>query len=232
MLVLRVAPLGNHALESERHPVLPPGGLALFISQSGETADTLAALRHCKAAGQTIAVVVNVPTSSMAREADLLLPTHAGPEIGVASTKAFLSQIVACYLVGQAGLGIQELQALVDAKDERDAGQGIERQRAVFATLILVERRASRPAEQPALLVPVTRTMPPSSRLSPCPRSDDGCMIASSVLGGLASTREVHWPREDLPRAHSSRRTLLPRPERLAGWLRSGREQVSRLCWA
>jgi glucosamine--fructose-6-phosphate aminotransferase (isomerizing) len=76
-----------------REPVLEDGGLSLFISQSGETADTLAALRYCKAAGQTIAVVVNVPTSSMAREADLLLPTHAGPEIGVASTKAFTCQL-------------------------------------------------------------------------------------------------------------------------------------------
>jgi len=76
-----------------RAPVLEEGGLALFISQSGETADTLAALRHCKANGQTIAVVVNVPTSTMAREADLLLPTHAGPEIGVASTKAFTCQL-------------------------------------------------------------------------------------------------------------------------------------------
>ncbi|MEM6585462.1 MAG: glutamine--fructose-6-phosphate transaminase (isomerizing) [Pseudomonadota bacterium] len=76
-----------------REPVLEEGGLALFISQSGETADTLAALRHCKANGQIIGVVVNVPTSSMAREADLLLPTHAGPEIGVASTKAFTCQL-------------------------------------------------------------------------------------------------------------------------------------------
>ena len=76
-----------------RDPVLEHGGLALFISQSGETADTLAALRHSKENGQKIAVVVNVPTSSMAREADLLLPTHAGPEIGVASTKAFSCQL-------------------------------------------------------------------------------------------------------------------------------------------
>ncbi len=76
-----------------RDPVLEPGGLALFVSQSGETADTLAALRHAKAQAQRIAVVVNVPTSSMAREADLLLPTHAGPEIGVASTKAFTCQL-------------------------------------------------------------------------------------------------------------------------------------------
>src|SRR5207244_4287139 len=76
-----------------REPVLEPGGLALFISQSGETADTLAALRHARSPKQRIAVVVNVPTSSMAREADLLLPTHAGPEIGVASTKAFTRQL-------------------------------------------------------------------------------------------------------------------------------------------
>ncbi len=76
-----------------REPVLEDGGLALFISQSGETADTLAALRHCKEQGQVIGVVVNVPTSTMAREADLLLPTHAGPEIGVASTKAFTCQL-------------------------------------------------------------------------------------------------------------------------------------------
>ncbi|MCP9308493.1 glutamine--fructose-6-phosphate transaminase (isomerizing) [Zymomonas mobilis] len=76
-----------------REPVMEEGGLSLFISQSGETADTLAALRHARAGGQKIAVVVNVPTSSMAREADLLLPTHAGPEIGVASTKAFTCQL-------------------------------------------------------------------------------------------------------------------------------------------
>src|SRR3546814_13082653 len=57
-----------------RAPVLEKGGMALFISQSGETADTLAALRHARAEGQQIAVVVNVPTSSRAREADLFLP--------------------------------------------------------------------------------------------------------------------------------------------------------------
>src|SRR5690606_14706245 len=72
-----------------RDPVLVDGGLAIFISQSGETADTLAALRHCKENGQHTVAIVNVPTSSMAREAHAVLPTHAGPEIGVASTKAF-----------------------------------------------------------------------------------------------------------------------------------------------
>ena len=76
-----------------RDPVLEAGGLSLFVSQSGETADTLAALRHAKAAGQHVATIVNVMTSSMAREADVVLPTYAGPEIGVASTKAFTCQL-------------------------------------------------------------------------------------------------------------------------------------------
>jgi len=73
--------------------VLDKPGLALFISQSGETADTMAALKHAREEGQHIAAVVNVPQSSMAREADLVLETHAGPEIGVASTKAFTCQL-------------------------------------------------------------------------------------------------------------------------------------------
>ncbi|OYY67543.1 SIS domain-containing protein [Sphingomonas sp. 28-63-12] len=76
-----------------RDPVLTPDMLGIVISQSGETADTLAALRHMKSAGLTTAGIINVPTSSMAREVDLLLSTHAGPEIGVASTKAFTCQL-------------------------------------------------------------------------------------------------------------------------------------------
>jgi glucosamine--fructose-6-phosphate aminotransferase (isomerizing) len=76
-----------------REPVYARGGAALFISQSGETADTLAALRHAKAQGQITLAIVNVPESSIAREADHVLPTFAGPEIGVASTKAFTCQL-------------------------------------------------------------------------------------------------------------------------------------------
>jgi len=76
-----------------RETPLAPGNPALFISQSGETADTLASLRYCKAGGQTIASIVNVPTSSIARESDVVMPTLAGPEIGVASTKAFTCQL-------------------------------------------------------------------------------------------------------------------------------------------
>ena len=78
-----------------REMPLDENGLALFISQSGETADTLASLRYCKAAGLDIASVVNVQESTIARESNLVLPTLAGPEIGVASTKAFTCQLAA-----------------------------------------------------------------------------------------------------------------------------------------
>ena len=82
-----------------REAPMPEGGLALFISQSGETADTLAALRFCRAQGQHIASLINVAESTMARESDFTLRTLAGPEIGVASTKAFTTQLVtlACF---------------------------------------------------------------------------------------------------------------------------------------
>lgn len=76
-----------------RSPVMPQSGPAIFVSQSGETADTLAALRHCKDQGTPTLAVVNVPTSSIAREAAVIAPTAAGPEIGVASTKAFTAQL-------------------------------------------------------------------------------------------------------------------------------------------
>ncbi len=84
-----------------REPPLEKGGLSLFITQSGETADTLATLRYCKAQGQRIASIVNVRTSTIARESDVVLPTLAGPEIGVASTKAFTCQlsVLACLAI-------------------------------------------------------------------------------------------------------------------------------------
>jgi glucosamine--fructose-6-phosphate aminotransferase (isomerizing) len=78
-----------------RDPVVDPTTLTLAISQSGETADTLAALRWCKAQGLRTAALVNAHQSSMAREVDVVWPTHAGPEVGVASTKAFTAQLTA-----------------------------------------------------------------------------------------------------------------------------------------
>ncbi|HEY6670824.1 MAG TPA: glutamine--fructose-6-phosphate transaminase (isomerizing), partial [Methyloceanibacter sp.] len=84
-----------------RETTLDQGGAALFVSQSGETADTLATLRYCRAQGQHIVSVVNVRESSIARESDVVLPTLAGPEIGVASTKAFTCQltVLACLAI-------------------------------------------------------------------------------------------------------------------------------------
>ena len=84
-----------------RCPPLPKGGIALFISQSGETLDTLAALRYAKSKGQKILSIVNVAESTIARESDVVLQTYAGPEIGVASTKAFTTQltVLACLAV-------------------------------------------------------------------------------------------------------------------------------------
>jgi glutamine---fructose-6-phosphate transaminase (isomerizing) len=85
-----------------REPPMAEGGLAIFVSQSGETADTLATLRYCKAKGQSIASIVNVRTSTIARESNAILPTLAGPEIGVASTKALTCQlsVLACLAIG------------------------------------------------------------------------------------------------------------------------------------
>ena len=84
-----------------REAPLAKGGLSLVISQSGETADTLAALRYCKAQGQHVAAIVNVPESTISRESDIVFRTFAGPEIGVASTKAFTCQlaVLACLAV-------------------------------------------------------------------------------------------------------------------------------------
>lgn len=82
-----------------REPPIPARSVALFVSQSGETADTLAALRYCEGKADKILSVVNVPESSIARESDLALPILAGTEIGVASTKAFTCQLTVLLLM-------------------------------------------------------------------------------------------------------------------------------------
>ena len=95
-----------------REAPLEQGDLAIFISQSGETADTLATLRYAKQHQQHVLSVVNVPTSTIARESDVVMPTLAGPEIGVASTKAFTCQlaVLACLAIA-AGRARGELSA-------------------------------------------------------------------------------------------------------------------------
>jgi glutamine---fructose-6-phosphate transaminase (isomerizing) len=97
--VSRIPTDGDVASEFRyRTPPMPKGGLGLLVSQSGETADTLAALRYMREQGQQILSILNVPESSMARESDAVVETVAGPEIGVASTKAFTAQlsVLAC----------------------------------------------------------------------------------------------------------------------------------------
>jgi glucosamine--fructose-6-phosphate aminotransferase (isomerizing) len=99
-----------------REAPLRKGDLAIFISQSGETADTLAALRYAKAQGVHTLSVVNVPTSTIARESEIVMPTLAGPEIGVASTKAFT-----CQLMVLASLAIAAGRAREELSDEDEA---------------------------------------------------------------------------------------------------------------
>jgi glucosamine--fructose-6-phosphate aminotransferase (isomerizing) len=99
-----------------RDPVYPKDGAALFISQSGETADTLAALREAKAQGQTIIGIVNVQESSIARDSDIVLPTFAGPEIGVASTKAFTCQLAA---LASFAIAAGEARGTLSVEDEK-----------------------------------------------------------------------------------------------------------------
>jgi len=99
-----------------REAPLRRGDLAIFISQSGETADTLAALRYAKAQGAHTLSVVNVPTSTIARESEIVMPTLAGPEIGVASTKAFTSQLMVL-----AALSIAAGRARGELSDEDEA---------------------------------------------------------------------------------------------------------------
>ena len=104
-----------------RHPIVAPNTLAIVITQSGETADTLAALREARRAGALSISVCNVVGSMATRETDGTVYTHAGPEIGVASTKAFTSQLVALYMLalrlGQArsALSLEESKPHVDA---------------------------------------------------------------------------------------------------------------------
>jgi glucosamine--fructose-6-phosphate aminotransferase (isomerizing) len=98
-----------------REPAIRPGTLALAMSQSGETADTLAALRYCAAKGLSTAAIVNARESTMAREANVVWPIYCGPEIGVASTKAFTAQI--CVLTALA-IAAARARGRIDAVEE------------------------------------------------------------------------------------------------------------------
>ncbi|HXQ13833.1 MAG TPA: glutamine--fructose-6-phosphate transaminase (isomerizing) [Caulobacteraceae bacterium] len=121
-----------------REPALGPGALALAVSQSGETADTLAALRWCKARGLTTAALVNVHESTMAREAAVMLPTNAGPEIGVASTKAFTSQVAA--LTALAIAAARQRGRIGEAEEARLAALLLETPRLIAESLVVEDQ--------------------------------------------------------------------------------------------
>src|SRR5438132_157411 len=105
-----------------RDPVLSENDLIIVISQSGETADTIAAMREAKQAGCKILAICNVQGSMITREADGTILTHAGPEIGVASTKAFTSQMVALYLFA---LYLGELRSKIDEPQAKKLAQDL-----------------------------------------------------------------------------------------------------------
>jgi glutamine---fructose-6-phosphate transaminase (isomerizing) len=119
-----------------REPPMRSGDLALFVSQSGETADTLASLRYAASQGQHVASVVNVPTSTMARESHAVLPTLAGPEIGVASTKAFTCQlaVLACLAIA-AG----RRRGYLDADRERELARELIAAPGLMAEILKAE---------------------------------------------------------------------------------------------
>ena len=98
---------------------LAPGNLAIFVSQSGETADTLASLRYAREHKQHVLSVVNVPTSTIARESDIVMPTLAGPEIGVASTKAFTCQLAA---LASLAIAAGRARGVLTKSDEKQTG--------------------------------------------------------------------------------------------------------------
>jgi glucosamine--fructose-6-phosphate aminotransferase (isomerizing) len=125
-----------------RTPPMPPGGLGLLVSQSGETADTLAALRYMREQGQQVLSILNVPESSMARESDAVLETVAGPEIGVASTKAFTAQlsVLACL-----ALAAGRARGAISAEQEA----------AMTAALLEVPSRAAEVLENEAAIVSI-----------------------------------------------------------------------------
>jgi glucosamine--fructose-6-phosphate aminotransferase (isomerizing) len=100
-----------------RDPIIDPSTLIIAISQSGETMDTLMAVRHAKAAGGRVLAICNTNSSTIPRESDAVLYTHAGPEIAVASTKALLTQIIAVYLIG---LHLGQVNGSLENSEVRD----------------------------------------------------------------------------------------------------------------
>ncbi|TAK50135.1 MAG: glutamine--fructose-6-phosphate transaminase (isomerizing) [Xanthobacteraceae bacterium] len=124
-----------------REAPLRRGDLALFISQSGETADTLAALRYAREQGLHVVSVVNVPTSTIARESDVVLPTLAGPEIGVASTKAFTCQLA---VLASLAIALGRARGVLSAEDETKLASALVEVPRLMASALSLEPQIER----------------------------------------------------------------------------------------
>ena len=128
-----------------RQPVLAAGDMAVFISQSGETADTLAALRYCRDAGLHTVALVNVAESTIAREATTALLTQAGPEIGVASTKAFTTQLV---VLACLAMGLARAHGRLEPEQEARLSQALAEVPALIAEVLRGDDRIRQIAEE------------------------------------------------------------------------------------
>lgn len=124
-----------------RQPPISPASTALFVSQSGETADTLAALRYAAPKAAQVVSVVNVPTSSIARESDIALPIHAGVEVGVASTKAFTNQLAV--LLSLAILAARQ-RGVIDAAREAELIRQLRHLPALMSNALTMETQVQR----------------------------------------------------------------------------------------
>jgi len=128
-----------------RRPIITPGQLFIIISQSGETADTLAAMREAKKHGAKVAAIVNVVGSTIAREADAVLYTHAGPEIAVASTKAYNTQLIAIYMIA---LELARLSGAMDMARYTQLAEGLSRIPALMNKVLENKEQLARVASR------------------------------------------------------------------------------------
>jgi glucosamine--fructose-6-phosphate aminotransferase (isomerizing) len=128
-----------------REQPLSPNGLSIVVSQSGETADTLASLRYSRSQGQKVAAIVNVQESTIGREADFILPTLAGPEIGVASTKAFTSQLAALVSLAVAA---GRARGNLSAKDEGNLVRALSEAPRIISEALRLEPRIEQLARE------------------------------------------------------------------------------------
>lgn len=164
-------------------PILTPDTLAIFVSQSGETADTLAALRLCKEAGVTTIGVVNVVGSAIARECDQAVYTQAGPEISVASTKAYTTQLALLYLIG------------LHAARLSDSIDGLEYKRAV-RTLMHAPSDISRALETEPQVIEIAKAIKEMPLAFYLGRGVD----AYAALEGALKIKEIAYvPTQDCP---------------------------------